>query len=506
MTSLDRWAPPPSRVAPLVVASIGVVLLLAGIAVGDRAVAFGAVAFLLATLVALGESYRPILTWRSGVVLLILVIWLIPIKKYRLPINLPFDLEPYRLLILALVFAWILAFISGRVKLSAGGQRAPLLLLAVASIGALLANIGQIADAGLQTQSIKSLSYFLSFMLAFLLVGSVLRTYADVNAAIKALVVGGFVVGGAAIYERQSGDNLFNHLHSWLPFLEFDGQINENIRAGRLRVRSSAQHPIALGAALVMCLPLALYLARAASTKARSALWGAGAVLLLIASLATISRTVVLMLIAVAATGVLLRRRELLNRETLYRLSVIGLFVLVFVQIAAPGSVRTLYAAFTPQGGLIEQQQVRAGEEGSGRIADLGPALDLWLEQPMLGRSLGTDVTRADSRSERTAVESTGAEPGIIFVDQYLHTLVYLGIIGLVGVLWFVWGTVRKLARTAKRLHSIEGDLLVACAAACAGFGVSLAVFDAFAFVQSSLLFFVIAALGLRVRSLNTTP
>jgi hypothetical protein len=83
---------------------------------------------------------------------------------------------------------------------------------------------------------------------------------------------------------------------------------------------------------------------------------------------------------------------------------------------------------------------------------------------------------------------------------------VYLGIIGLVGVLWFVWGTVRKLARTAKRLHSIEGDLLVACAAACAGFGVSLAVFDAFAFVQSSLLFFVIAALGLRVRSLNTTP
>ena len=117
MTSLDRWAPPPSRVAPLVVASIGVVLLLAGIAVGDRAVAFGAVAFLLATLVALGESYRPILTWRSGVVLLILVIWLIPIKKYRLPINLPFDLEPYRLLILALVFAWILAFISGRAAL-----------------------------------------------------------------------------------------------------------------------------------------------------------------------------------------------------------------------------------------------------------------------------------------------------------------------------------------------------------------------------------------------------
>lgn len=502
MTSLDRWAPPPSRV-PLVVAAIGVVLLVAGIAIGDRGVAFGAVAFLLASVVALGESYRPVLTWRAGIILLLLVIWLVPIKKYRLPVDLPFDLEPYRLLILGLGFFLVLGFISGRSKLSASGLRGPLILLAVGSIGALIVNVGSISDAGLQTQSIKSLSYFLSFLIAFLLISSVLRTYADVHAAVVALVVGGVVVAVAAVYERQSGNNLFNHLQSWIPVLEFDGQVNENIRAGRLRVRASAQHPIALGAALVMCLPLALYLARAAATRARSALWAACAIVLLISSLATISRTVVIMLIAVGVTGFWLRRKVLLRRESLLPLAGIGLVVLVLVQIAAPGSVRTLYASFTPEGGLIGQQQQRAGDAGSGRIADLGPALRLWLEKPMLGRSLGTGVTRADSPNERSEVEEVEPGSAIIFDDQYLHTLVYLGLVGLVGVLWVVWGTVWKLAQGVRRVESVQsGDLLVACAAACAGFGVSLAVFDAFAFVQASLLFFAIAALGLRARAL----
>lgn len=505
MTSLDRWAEPPSRVVPLVVAALGLVMLFAGIAVGDRGVAFGAVGFLIASVVALGESHRPVLTWRTGIILLLFVIWLIPIKKYRLPVDLPFDLEPYRLLIIALGLVWLLAFISGRATLNAGGQQAPILLLAAASIGALIVNIGRISDAGLQTQSIKSLSYFLSFLIAFLLICSVLRSYADINAAVMALVLGGIVVGVAALYERHSGDNLFNRLEGWIPALQFDGQVNENIRAGRLRVRSSAQHPIALGTALVMCFPLALYLSRAASTRLRSALWGASAVLLLIASLATISRTVVLMLLAVGVTIFWLRRKELLRRESLLQLAVIGLLVFVFVQIAAPGSVRTLYAAFNPEGGLVGEQQQRAGAAGSGRIADLGPALNLWLEQPMLGRSLGTGVTRADSRRERTEVENA-AEPGIIFDDQYLHTLVYLGVVGLVAVLWFVWGTVWKLASVARRVGSAQGDLLVACAASCAGFGVSLAVFDAFAFVQASLLFFVIAALGLRLRALMTAP
>ena len=478
-------------------------MLAAGIAVGDRAAAYGAVAFLIATLLALGETYRPVFTWKAGVVSLILVIWFVPIKKYRLPVDLPFDLEPYRLFILLLGFLWLLAFISGRVTISAGGQSAPLLLLVVVSVGALVVNIGRISDAGLETQSIKSLSFFLSFLLAFLLISSTVRAYDELNAAFVALVVGAVVASLVAIYERQSGENLFDHLQRWLPFLEFDGRTGENVRAGRLRVRSSAQHPIALGVALVMCLPLVVYLARAAATRFRAALWLVCGMLLLVASFATISRTVVLMLIAIAATALWLRP-ELRHPRSLVRLLPLLVVVALLVKVAAPGSLRTLYASFTPQGGLVSEQQRRAGDEGSGRIADLGPAVDLWLEKPILGRALGTGVTRADTPRERSTATASADEPRIIFDNQYLHTLIYLGLAGLVGVLWFLLRAVRRLGAAARRVGGAQGDLLVACAAACAAFGVSMAVFDAFAFVQASLVFFVIAALGLRMQALTS--
>jgi hypothetical protein len=476
-------------------------MLVAGLAIGDRGAAYGAVAFLLACLLALGETYRSSLTWKVGIVSLVLVIWFIPIKKYRLPVDLPFDLEPYRLLILLLGFLWVLGFISGRITLSAGGQRWPLILLAGASIGALLVNVSRISEAGLQTQSIKSLSFFLSFLIAFLLVSSVVRTHDEVQAAIIALVLGGVAVALAGIYERQTRTNLFDELNTVLPILEFDGQVNENVRAGRLRVRASAQHPIALAAALVMCLPLVLYLARATTSKLRAALWGACGVILLVAAFATISRTSVLMLLAIIATVLWLRHETVLRRENLLKSGVFLLVVVLLVKIAAPGSLRTLYAAFTPRDGLIAEQQRRAGDQGSGRIADLGPALGLVREKPWLGRGLGTGITRADSRRERSV--QAGDEPRIIFDNQYLLTVVYLGIMGLVGVLWFVWSSVRRLGVASRRVTGAHGELLVACAASCAAFGVSLAVFDAFAFVQAALVFFVIAALGLRARSLS---
>ena len=477
--------------------------LAAGIAIGDRAAAYGAVAFLFACLLALGETYRPLFTWRVGIVSLILVIWFIPIKKYRLPVDLPFDLEPYRILILVLGFLWLLAFTSGRVSISAGGQGAPMLLLVVASVGALLVNIGRISNAGLETQSLKSVSFFLSFLLAFVLVSSTLRAREDLYAAVAALVLGAVVVSVAAIYERQSGENLFDRLQSVLPFLEFDGREGENVRAGRLRVRSSAQHPIALGVALILCLPLAVFLARQAATRVRGALWMLCGVVLVVASFATISRTVVLMLVAMAATALWLRREMLRRPGSLMRFVVPGVIVVVMlVKVAAPGSLRTLYASFTPQGGLISEQQRRAGDEGSGRIADLGPALDLWLEKPIVGRALGTGVTRADSQRERTATAEAN-EPRIIFDNQYLHTLIYLGLAGFVGVVWFLFRAVRRLGGAARRLAGGNGDLLVACTASCVAWGISLAVFDAFAFVQASLVFFVIAAIGLRMHELT---
>jgi hypothetical protein len=494
MTTASIESPQGRRGTPLVIAGAGFAALAGAFAVGGEALGYAAIAFLVACLVALVESRRAIFTWETALGSLILVVWLIPIKKYRLPIELPFDLEVYRLLLLLIGFLWFGAILIGRARLDAGGQGKPAALLAVAATGALLANIPDIAAVGLETQAIKSLSFFLSFLLAFVLTCSLATNMRQVHAAVGALVFGATVVAAEAIYESRAGHNLFNDLQSVIPVLDFTGRTSENVRAGRLRVRASAQHPIALGAVLMMCAPLAIYLARAAATRARARLWTIAATILLVAAFATISRTVVFMLLTMLVCLYKLRR------DVVIRLLPLLLVLPFLVKVAAPGSLRTLYAAFTPDEGLLAQQRVRAGEQGSGRIADLGPGLSLWADRPILGRALGTGATRVDrGRASGLAPDS----PRLIFDNQYMHALVYLGALGFVAAIWFIWGTVRKLWRSAVQLTGPPSDLLTACAASCAAFGTSMFLFDAFAFVQVTLIFFVIAALGLRARALT---
>jgi hypothetical protein len=494
------------RAGPLALAAAGTVALAAGLAVGDEAAGAGAVAFALACAAALRDSTAPVLTWRTGIVALILVIWLIPIKNYRLPVDLPFDLEVYRLLIMALTLCWLAAAAARGGQLRAGGHGRPALLLAAVTLGALLVNINTIREAGLQTEALKSVSFSLSFLLAFVLVCSTLETLRDVDAAVSALVIGGTIVAIAAIYESRTFNNYFNELGDWIPFLDYQGRGNEVQRGGRLRVRASAQHPIALGAVLAMCVPLAFYLAQHGATRARRWLWTVAAFVTLTGALSTLSRTVVIMLVAMTAVALWVRRRAVV------RLWPLLVAIPLLVPVVAPGTLRTLYAALTPEGGLVAEQRERAGGKGSGRIADLRPGLDLWIDHPVLGPGPGTgltrdDVTRGSPTAARRARDDELARPAavarVIFDNQYMLSLVTVGAVGLAAVVWFVWGAALKLARSARRLPGKPGDLLAACGVACAGFAIGMFTYDTFAFVQVTLVFYVIAALGLTVRGLS---
>jgi hypothetical protein len=51
-----------------------------------------------------------------------------------------------------------------------------------------------------------------------------------------------------------------------------------------------------------------------------------------------------------------------------------------------------------------------------------------------------------------------------------------------------------------------RSELAAVCAAAIGAFAVSMLVFDAFAFVQSTIIFFAVAALGLQARRLGPRP
>jgi polysaccharide biosynthesis protein PslJ len=94
----------------------------------------------------------------------------------------------------------------------------------------------------------------------------------------------------------------------------------------------------------------------------------------------------------------------------------------------------------------------------------------------------------------------------IFFDNEWLGTLVQLGILGIVGTAWLVFGSLLTLGRFSRRVRGPRSDLAAACAAAIGAFGVSMFVFDAFAFVQSTIVSFMIAAIGLQARRLGPRP
>lgn len=438
---------------------------------------------------------EPWLSWAGAISLLVLVVWLVPIKNYRLPVNLPFSLETYRLVLIVLLGAWMVAIVTGALGVTAAGLGKPLVLLAAVGALSIIANTGALSRAGLESQSIKSLSYFLSFLVAYLLVCSTMTSLGAVELVVKTLVLGAAVIAVFAVYEARTGYDVFDHLHKWFSFMEPTHAIKAAHQRGtRLRVRASAQHPIALGAALTMAMPLAVYLASRARSELGRLLWAAAGVLVLVGALVTVSRTIVLMSLAMVVVALLVRRRIVV------RYWPVALVLLAAVHIAAPHTLGSLYHSFLPHEGLIQSQGARGGQLGSGRIADIGPGLRSWKQAPLVGHGLGTGKTSGTGQPGAIVDPKTGAP--IIFDDQYLNSLVSIGFLGLVGLLWFIWGAVVRLVRSARRLTGEASDLIAACAAACAGFGAGMLTFDAFSFVQCTLLFFVIAALGLRTRQL----
>jgi len=176
----------------------------------------------------------------------------------------------------------------------------------------------------------------------------------------------------------------------------------------------------------------------------------------------------------------------------------------VAIHFAVPGALGGIYNAFSPPEGIATDLSTRSGEEGSGRLADVEPGLKVWSESPLYGNGIGTQITTGESGAAQTAV---GAEGAIIFFDnEWLSTLVSLGVLGVFATAWFVFGSLVILGRFARRVRGPRSDLAAACAAAIGSFGVSMLVFDAFAFVQSTVLFFVIAAVGLQARRLGPRP
>jgi hypothetical protein len=325
--------------------------------------------------------------------------------------------------------------------------------------------------ADVSTDVLKQVLFLTSFLLAFYLIVSVIRTPEQIETILKTLVLGGAIVAVLALIERRTAYNVFDHLEGVVPGLQFDDVASDNFRSGGLRVLGSAQHPIALAALFVVLLPFSLYLVY----RERRVWWFGTTAALAIAPFATVSRTAMIMEFAGLVVFALLRPL------TVRRALPLMLPLLVAVHFVAPGAIGGLQSAFFPSSGLVEDQSAFGGRVSSARLE---PQLDVIKSQPLFGEGYGTRITAGPDYNAR------------ILDDQWLVTAVETGLVGVVAWVWVFGRFVRRVGGAARDDESPRGWLLTALAASIVGLAVGMLTYDTFSFVQITFVGYVLLALG----------
>lgn len=456
------------------------VYLIAVVALLSITVVSGSQTHVIAPLAAIativGLTHRRLLRWENLVGCLLVVMMFIPIGRYTIPGGLPFQLDPYRVLVALLLLAWASSLlIDPAVRVSRSQFDLPLLGLLFIALVSTAVNSGRITAPGASTIVAKRLTFFISFLLTYFVIVSLIRSMQHVRFLVKVLVTCSAVLGALALVEYVTGFNVFNHLRSVLPLSESPVPYSLGRRGDRLRVYGSSQHPIAYGALFAMMLPLTGYLWSA--TRERR--WLACAGLIALGLVSTESRTAIIM--AAAVLLVLLRLRA----RSIKRLWPALLPALVAIHFALPGSLGSLTSAFFPQGGLVAQQQSGAGTYGSGRLADWAPSIAAWKHRPLIGGGIGTRIT------DKGPLQNAN-----ILDDQWLTTLLETGIAGVIAWFWLFASFWRRLSFAARKDWTPRGWLCAALAADVTAFAVGMLTYDAFSFIQVTFVLFVLLALG----------
>jgi polysaccharide biosynthesis protein PslJ len=480
MSDLALGSLPPQRMParPMALIWLGVAvalaLILATAYAGSHAmVTLGAVT---STLVVLAWR-RTLLAWPTLLGLIVAVILFVPVRRYTLGGGLPFGLEPYRVLIGLVLVAWLLALlVDARTRFRPTDLDLPVLLLLAAIGCSLVFNAGRATE--LSGTVAKGLFLFLSFLFVMYFVSSAVRRRPVLDGVVKLFVIGGTLIALSAVAEWRTGYNVFDHLDRVIPLLNpvDSAYVGWLERGDRPRAYASAQHSIALGAALAIIMPFAVYLYR----RTGSFVWMAAAAILTLGAMATGSRTAIVMLATTLVVFLVVKRRATI------RLLPLLLPLVLVVQIAMPGSLGTFRAVFFPEDGLVAEEHGDAGQSGSGRLADVGPSLKEWGQTPMFGQGFGTRLTSADDPQVNA----------LILDNQWLGSLLELGALGFFALVWLFVRAIRRLGRHARSNDEPHGWLLSALCAAIAAYAVGMFTYDAFAFVQVTLLLFVMLGLS----------
>ena len=470
--------------ALLVVGSLAI--LVAAVLVGRDLKLVGPFVVFMAIIATL---HRSLFRWHSLVGLILAVVLFVPIGRYRLPGTLPFNLELYRVVVAFVVAIWLASLlVDTRVRWRSTPFDLALLLLLACVFMSEISSPGRVNLYG--SHVIKTMTFFLSFVLVYYVVATQVRRRESLDFLLRFLTLGGAVVGALAIVERRTHFNAFNHLHAILPFLTYqpnDSSLSYLFRGGDLRAIGPAQQPIALGAMLVMILPISVYL-----TRARGRHWIVATAFLIVGGLATGSRTVISMILAAFLLFLIVKPRE--TRRLL------PLFVpaIVVVHVLAPGALGGLKSALFPKGGLVAQQTrlaVNANPQlAGGRIRQIKPMVTEASHHLFFGEGLGTRLTGFDTKDRNAP----------ILDNQWLNNLLDVGFVGFGVWVWLFVRSIRLLVRRARESSGDDGEdwLFLGLAASIFSFAIGMLTFDAFSFTQVYFIFWILLGLSAALLSM----
>lgn len=418
-------------------------------------------------------AHRFLFAWTTLLGAVVFLMLFIPVKRYTLA---GIGIEPLRILTALVVLALVSsALVQPEVRARSG------MGLPIAAIGGAIAlseftNYGRITGGGLRSDVLLSVLGFIAYFAAFYLVCVALRRRSQIDNLLMAVVIGAAAIGVSAVIESRTRYNPFDHLQQYIPILHFSGVPYVPDRGGGARAYASGQHPIAFGAALVMLIPIAVYLYRRSGRH----LWWLAIAGLALGALATRSRTGIVMLVVELIVYLILKRRETV------RLLPYLIPVVLAAHVAVPGTLGSITDAFSPNGGIVKSEQ-NAGAEwhsnyGVGRIGEWTPALKEWERTPIFGQGFGTRVTDLKSPTFNAP----------ILDDQWLGVLLELGLVGVAALIWFFRRIIVRMSRLSHRVAEDDSWLAVGFAASIAAFAFGMLTFDAFAFVQVTLLMFIL--------------
>ncbi|WP_164863483.1 O-antigen ligase [Agromyces sp. LHK192] len=425
-----------------------------------------------------------VFSWTGGLVALAAIVMLVPIRRYALPIPLPFALEPYRVVIVALIVAVGVALVvdpSFRWRPVRFGW--PIGIFLTTMLASLWVNGAGLAEQGLVGGAIGAFVNLLLLLSVLFTTRQLLREERHVMLLLTFLVWAAAAVGFLALVEKATRVNVFLLLGNVLP-LTLLREEGESLRAGGARAYASAQHPIALAVLLCMLIPIAIYLAKYAGWPRneinRRIVYGIAVGMMLLGVVAAISRTAVIVLVVMFLLTLILRP------QLAVALGLLALPLVLLGLVVQPKIFGEMIGSFFDVDSLIASQYTSAGWGGAGRLADLEPAMREASAFPFFGTGLGSRIVIGEDRN------------AYILDNQVLGTLLETGALGVIGLAVFVLTPPIMLLVFAFRSKAAPRHTFLAFAIAisCAGYTAALFFYDAFGFMQTFLVLCLLLACG----------